>query len=115
MSAPSPFEYALFYETDECLEMVRICATEEDAARQAAAIEVYTDGTAYGVQRSDGALEPCKTWALFLNIRQEMHDQEMEMFSKARQVELRTIVNPFTAEEIRIERDEYPEWVGKRG
>lgn len=121
MSTPAaePLQYAVFYETEQCTDLVEMFYSEEAAASFANSIESYTDGWVFGVQRSDGALEPAKTWPMFLQLREHSKQELKKTMEEQRRnpPERRKITCPFNEHRvIWVETDDnIPDWVGKRG
>lgn len=110
------FEYAVWYETKYCVDYVEIFRDELAAAKFAAHIDIQTDGLVFGVQRSDGALEPANTWPMFGREKGILREKRDEIIRAARagKQELVDIINPFTGEKSKYDKGEYPDWVGKK-
>jgi hypothetical protein len=110
---PDEFQYAVFYEDDHCTDLIEMFDDFERAAQFAAGVESYTEGSVYGVQRSDGALEPANTWPRFLELRKAHHEVFMESIRNPKPREMRKIPNPFFKQRnVWVEVGEVPDWVG---
>lgn len=108
------FKYAVWYETESCIDQIEIFDSEEEAAQFAAGVESHSDGSVHGLQRSDGALEPASSWPRFRELRAQHHAAFMERVRNPAPRDLVDLVNPFMGNVLKVDRGEYPDWVGKQ-